>query len=192
MTTTRMLAAAALVALTVPPVAATLAATPPTVRRVPVAPATADVRAALLAPPRPAARPDPTPDDLDRLLIARAARPTVPHVVPEPKRPPVVEAPAPPPHSHPPATPAGSVWDRLAACESNGEWDYGPHSGWGSGIYEGGVQFHPTTWDAYKPAGYPDAAYQASREQQIAVAERVLAAQGWGAWPDCSRRLGLR
>lgn len=85
-----------------------------------------------------------------------------------------------------------SVWDRLAACESGGEWDYGPHSGWGSGIYQGGLQFHPSTWDAYRPAGYPAEAYLASRAQQVAVAELVLAAQGWGAWPACSRKLGLR
>lgn len=91
-----------------------------------------------------------------------------------------------------PAAPTGSVWDRLAECESHGEWDYGPHSGWGSGRFEGGLQFHPATWDGYKPAGYPEAAYQASREQQIVVGQRVQAAQGWGAWPDCSRKLGLR
>lgn len=89
------------------------------------------------------------------------------------------------------SVPSGSVWDRLAECESHGEWDYGPHSGWGSGIYEGGLQFHPRTWDAYKPAGYPEAAYQASREQQIVVGERVQADQGWGAWPACARKLGL-
>lgn len=91
-----------------------------------------------------------------------------------------------------PAVATGSVWDRLAQCESNGQWDYGPHSGWGNGLFEGGLQFHPGTWDAYKPAGYPEAAYQASRAQQIAVAEKVLASQGWGAWPSCSRKLGLR
>lgn len=84
------------------------------------------------------------------------------------------------------------TWDRLAECESHGEWDYGPHSTWGSRIYEGGLQFHPTTWDAYRYQGFPDAAYKASRLQQIAVAEAVLADQGWGAWPSCSRKLGLR
>lgn len=85
-----------------------------------------------------------------------------------------------------PSAPSGSVWDRLAQCESGGNW---AHSG---GMYEGGLQFHPGTWDAHKPSGYPDAAYQASRAQQIAVAERVLASQGWSAWPSCSRQLGLR
>lgn len=94
------------------------------------------------------------------------------------------------PHSHSHGT--ASVWDRLAKCESHGEWDYGPHSGWGSGIYHGGLQFHPNTWANYRPADYPDKAYQASREQQISVAERVLEEQGWQAWPACSRKLGLR
>lgn len=79
-----------------------------------------------------------------------------------------------------------TVWDRLAECESGGNWQSTV------GLYEGGLQFHPQTWDAYKPAGYPAAAYQASREQQILVAERVLASQGWGAWPACSAKLGLR
>lgn len=85
-----------------------------------------------------------------------------------------------------------TIWDSLAECESHGEWGYGPHSTWGSHRFEGGLQFHPATWDAYRPAGYPHAAYLASREQQIVVGERVLAAQGWGAWPTCSRELGLR
>lgn len=107
-----------------------------------------------------------------------------------PEPPPEPAAPAPQP-----AAPAGSIWDRLAECESHGEWDYGPHSGWGSGIFEGGLQFHPDTWDAFAPGvlggAAPEAAYQASRTQQIAVAEAVLAAQGWEAWPACARKLGL-
>lgn len=85
-----------------------------------------------------------------------------------------------------------TVWDRLAECESHGEWDYGPSSGWGSHLYHGGLQFDPRTWEAYAPSTYPDVAYAASREQQIAVAERVLEEQGWKAWPVCSRKLGLR
>ena len=86
-----------------------------------------------------------------------------------------------------PAQPSGSVWDRLAQCESNGDWDYNGASG-----FDGGLQFHPDTWTAYKPADYPAYAYEATRAQQILVAERVLAAQGWGAWPACSAELGLR
>ena len=84
------------------------------------------------------------------------------------------------------------TWYTLAECESHGEWDYGPHSTWGSRMYEGGLQFAPSTWDGFKPAGYPEAAYQASPSQQILVAQRVWEAQGWEAWPSCSRSLGWR
>ena len=82
---------------------------------------------------------------------------------------------------------ANSVWDRLADCESGGDWSYNGSSG-----FDGGVQFHPGTWSAYRQDGEPAYAYQATREQQIAIAERVLAAQGWTAWPACARELGLR
>jgi hypothetical protein len=83
-----------------------------------------------------------------------------------------------------PYTPYG-VWDRLAQCESGGNWATNSY-------YDGGLQFLPSTWNAYKPAGYPAFAYQATREQQILVATRLQAARGWGQWPACSRRLGLR
>lgn len=81
---------------------------------------------------------------------------------------------------------SGSVWDKLSGCEASGDWSYNGPSG-----FDGGVQFEPGTWSAYRLPGYPAYAYQATREQQIAVAERVLAAQGWGAWPACSAKLGL-
>jgi Transglycosylase-like domain len=82
---------------------------------------------------------------------------------------------------------AYGVWDRLASCESGQTWNYNGPSG-----FDGGLQFHPGTWSAYKLPGYPRYAWQATREMQIRVAERVLAAQGWGAWPACSAKLGLR
>jgi len=88
-----------------------------------------------------------------------------------------------------------SVWDRLAECESNGEWDYGPHSNWGNHIFHGGVQFLPSTWDWIAPMvglGHIDVAYQATRGEQILAAEKLLELQGWVAWPVCSRKLGLR
>ena len=75
-----------------------------------------------------------------------------------------------------------SVWDRVAQCESGGNW--GTNTGNG---YYGGLQFSPSTWHAYGGRG---SASNASREEQIAVAERVLSAQGWGAWPVCSRKAG--
>jgi hypothetical protein len=101
------------------------------------------------------------------------------------------------------AVSASSVWDRLADCESgdwdssgwpiegSARWDYGISYSHGD-IYEGGLNFHPSTWDAYRDAGMPAHAGEATRSQQIRVAERVLDAQGWGAWPSCSSKLGLR
>ncbi len=98
-----------------------------------------------------------------------------------------------------PRAPERNVWDRLADCET-GEWidggrDFHKNSArWDAsdGTFQGGLQFHPGTWDAYKPSGFPDSASAATREQEIIVAERVLADQGWQAWPVCSRKLGLR
>ncbi len=84
----------------------------------------------------------------------------------------------------PAAHAADSTWDRLAHCESSGNWSINTGNG-----YSGGLQFSPRTWKAFGGIGL---AHHASREQQIAVAERVLAKQGWGAWPACSRKLGLR
>ncbi|WP_131682320.1 transglycosylase family protein [Pseudarthrobacter sp. YALA5] len=76
-----------------------------------------------------------------------------------------------------------STWDALAQCESGGNWATNTGNG-----YTGGLQFSPTTWAAYGGTG---SAADASREQQIAVAEQVQAAQGWGAWPSCAAQLGL-
>ena len=82
-----------------------------------------------------------------------------------------------------PATTTTSVWDSLAQCESGGNWAISTGNG-----YSGGLQFSPGTWAAYGGAG---SAASASREQQIAVAEKVQAGQGWGAWPSCAAQLGL-
>jgi LysM repeat protein len=83
------------------------------------------------------------------------------------------------------AAPAGgSVWDRLARCESGGNWGINTGNG-----YSGGLQFTPGTWRAHGGTG---SAHSASRAEQIRVAERVRASQGWGAWPACSAKLGLR
>ncbi|MFJ4471498.1 transglycosylase family protein [Streptomyces sp. NPDC089424] len=79
----------------------------------------------------------------------------------------------------------GGVWDRIAQCESGGNW----HINTGNGYY-GGLQFSADTWRAYGGTAYAPTADQASREQQIAVATKVQSAQGWGAWPTCSTRAG--
>jgi resuscitation-promoting factor RpfA len=76
-----------------------------------------------------------------------------------------------------------SVWDKVAQCESGGNWNTNTGNG-----YYGGLQFSASTWRAYGGSG---SAHNASRAEQIAVAERVLAGQGWGAWPVCSQRRGL-
>ncbi|MFJ9412816.1 transglycosylase family protein [Streptomyces sp. NPDC101227] len=79
------------------------------------------------------------------------------------------------------------TWDRLAGCESGGHW----HADTGNG-FSGGLQFAHSTWHSFGGGSYAARAALASRPQQINVAERVLARQGWGAWPACSASLGLR
>jgi Transglycosylase-like domain len=79
------------------------------------------------------------------------------------------------------------VWDRLAACESTSRW----HLASGNGFF-GGLQFDRSTWLAYGGGAYATRADYASREQQIAVAEKVRAVRGFQPWPACSRALGLR
>ena len=84
------------------------------------------------------------------------------------------------------STPVG-VWDAIAACESGGDWSIATGNG-----YYGGLQFSAGTWRASGGGEFAATADQATRDQQIVVAARVLDEQGWGAWPTCSRRLGLR
>ncbi|HIW95334.1 MAG TPA: transglycosylase family protein [Candidatus Corynebacterium gallistercoris] len=86
-----------------------------------------------------------------------------------------------------PAVAGGSVWDQLAQCEAGGNWSINTGNG-----FSGGLQFTPSTWAGYGGTQYAPSAHLATREQQIAVAERVQAAQGWGAWPACTAKMGLR
>ncbi len=78
----------------------------------------------------------------------------------------------------------GGVWDRLAACESGGNWAINTGNG-----YYGGLQFSLSSWRAVGGQGYP---HQASKAEQIARAEKLQAIQGWGAWPACTAKLGIR
>jgi hypothetical protein len=71
-------------------------------------------------------------------------------------------------------------WDQVARCESGGNWGINTGNG-----YHGGVQFSGSTWASHGGGEYAPSAELATREQQIAVAERVLATQGRGAWPVC-------
>ncbi|MFE5946589.1 transglycosylase family protein [Streptomyces sp. NPDC056480] len=73
-----------------------------------------------------------------------------------------------------------SEWDTVAACESGGNWSINTGNG-----YYGGLQFSASTWAAYGGTAYAATANQASKSQQIAIAEKVLAGQGKGAWPSC-------
>ena len=86
-----------------------------------------------------------------------------------------------------PAVASGSVWDSLAQCESGGNWAINTGNG-----FSGGLQFTPSTWAGHGGTAYAPSAHLATREQQIAIAERVQASQGWGAWPACTARLGIR
>jgi nucleoid-associated protein YgaU len=76
-----------------------------------------------------------------------------------------------------------ATWDALAECESGGDWSINTGNG-----FSGGLQFTPSTWAAFGGSGSPQ---NASKAEQIAVAEKVQATQGWGAWPACSAKLGL-
>ena len=86
-----------------------------------------------------------------------------------------------------PAAADGSVWDRLAQCESGGNWAINTGNG-----FTGGLQFVRSTWLGVGGGEYAPDAYLATREQQIDIATRVLASQGWGAWPGCTSMMGLR
>ncbi|WP_123023478.1 transglycosylase family protein [Mycolicibacterium stellerae] len=75
-------------------------------------------------------------------------------------------------------------WDKVASCESGGNWAINTGNG-----YQGGLQFSPGTWTSHGGGEYAPSAHMATKEEQIAVAERVLGTQGRGAWPVCGRGL---
>ncbi|MFE2301544.1 transglycosylase family protein [Streptomyces sp. NPDC059445] len=77
-----------------------------------------------------------------------------------------------------------SEWDAVAQCESGGNWSINTGNG-----YYGGLQFSSSTWAAYGGTAYASTADQASKSQQITIGEKVLAAQGKGAWPTCGTGL---
>jgi hypothetical protein len=102
------------------------------------------------------------------------------------------EAPPPPVEEPPPPSTGGGLgdpgdyasWDALAECESGGNWSINTGNG-----YYGGLQFSLSSWQAVGGTGYP---HEASRETQITMGQRLHEAQGWGAWPACTRELGWR
>ena len=101
---------------------------------------------------------------------------------------PQATAPAPQPQPRAQATSTQSsgsgVWDQLAQCESGGNWSINTGNG-----YYGGLQFSQSSWQAAGGSGSPA---NASKAEQIRVAENLQNMQGWGAWPACSAKLGLR
>ena len=84
------------------------------------------------------------------------------------------------------ASASTSSWDKLASCESGGNW----HINTGNGYY-GGLQFAGGTWTGNGGGKYASRADLASRAEQIVVASHIVDGGGWGAWPACSSRLGL-
>ena len=111
-------------------------------------------------------------------IVAVGTRVPAPEPAPEPEPEPEPVAPTTDYSS------GSTVWDQLAQCESGGNWAINTGNG-----YYGGLQFNLETWQSYGGPGYPN---EASRETQIAIAEKVLAATGgYGSWPACSAELGL-
>jgi resuscitation-promoting factor RpfA len=81
---------------------------------------------------------------------------------------------------------SNATWDRLAKCESTSNWDADTGNG-----FKGGLQFTQSTWKAFGGGEYASSPDEATREEQIAVAKKVQAEQGWEAWPTCSKKLGM-
>ncbi|MGO1900366.1 MAG: transglycosylase family protein [Brachybacterium sp.] len=84
------------------------------------------------------------------------------------------------------ATADTGVWDKVAQCESGGNWSISTGNG-----YYGGLQFSPSTWKAFGGHEFASQANQATKSEQIAIAQRTLHEQGPGAWPTCGKRAGL-
>lgn len=78
----------------------------------------------------------------------------------------------------------GGKWQSIAYCESGGRWDYPPVTN-RTGTYSGGLMIWQRAWVAYGGQQFAPWAYQATKAEQITVAERILADRGWGAW-DCA------
>lgn len=80
-----------------------------------------------------------------------------------------------------------TIWDELAHCETRGNWATDSVPG-----FSGGLGFAHGTWTAHGGGEFAEIAADATREQQIVIAQRVLESSGWGAWPGCSDLMGLR
>jgi len=127
----------------------------------------------------------PAPPELDE----HTPHPPSPNPPPTPSTPPVdgVQQPAQDSTARVDnAADSDSTWDRIAACESSGNWAIDTGNG-----YQGGLQFLESTWKEFGGTKYSASADKATKAQQIEIARHVQAAQGWGAWPVCSRKAGV-
>ncbi|MER5417100.1 transglycosylase family protein [Streptomyces virginiae] len=79
-----------------------------------------------------------------------------------------------------------TTWDKVAQCESGGNWSINTGHG-----YYGGLQFSASTWTSFGGGTYASRADLATKKQQILIAEKVLAVQGQGAWPNCGPAANL-
>jgi hypothetical protein len=125
--------------------------------------------------------------------VAAAVPSPTPSPAPAPAAPAAATLPAPPI-----APDRWAIWLALADCESglwgafqvpipgSARWDIVDE------IHQGGLQIRAGQWDQHRPPGYPDDAHVATPAQQVAVAEIILAGQGWRAWPTCGPRVGLQ
>jgi hypothetical protein len=131
-----------------------------------------------------------TDDTADAAEVATLRAPTAPAPArPAPAPTTTTAPPAPPTTAAPAPRSAGdpddpATWDRLAQCESGGNWQLSSGNG-----YYGGLQFSLATWRDVGGAGYP---HEASRDEQIRRGKMLQARYGWGQWPYCSRQLGYR
>jgi hypothetical protein len=128
--------------------------------------------------------PTPASAPMEATLHSAAAPPPAPTPAPAAAAAAATVAPRPPPSR--PASSGDGVWDDLAQCESGGNWSINTGNG-----YYGGLQFSHGTWHDYGGGEFADYPHQASREQQIVVAERLHAARGFAPWPACRVKLGL-
>lgn len=132
--------------------------------------------------PEPTPEPQPEPAPAEQPASEPAAQPAS---EPEPEQPEPTTNQAVDDGSFPRDDVSDDRWDRLAECESTSRWNVNTGNG-----YYGGLQFSPSTWRAFGGHEFASNAHLATREQQILIAERTLAEQGWGAWPACTERFG--
>ena len=129
--------------------------------------------------------------DIETLAQAVAPPTTAPPTTTTAPPPPPPPPPPPAPEVQPVSSGGGyadpnnpATWDRLAQCESGGNWAANTGNG-----YYGGIQFSLSSWQAVGGTGYP---HEASRETQIAMGQRLWNQGGWDHWPACSSQLGYR